>query len=297
MSLRKMCLPPGWYPQTANGVSQFLAKIPRDNPDEGAALAAVAPHAGWYYSGAIAVKALLSLKRDADTVAVIGGHLPGGMHPVLYGEDAVETPLGELSIDGEFRAALDRSLSALFQGTLPDRYMENTVEVQLPMVRYFFPKARLIALRLPADIHSLEAGKEIARIAQELGRRLVVLGSTDLTHYGENYGYSPHGGGEKALAWVRNVNDANFIAAVQSGDPYVILDRAEADRSACSAGAVLGALGFAKEAGGAKAELLAYGTSADASPGEVPDSFVGYGAFCWRCCATSQNMSVPEIAG
>jgi AmmeMemoRadiSam system protein B len=160
------------------------------------------------------------------------------------------------------------------------------VEVLLPLVHYFFPKSRVLALRLPADIHSFEAGREIAGIAQKLGRALVVLGSTDLTHYGENYGYSPKGGGEKALAWVREVNDANFIAAVKSGDPRAILDRAEEDRSACSAGAVLGALGFvhgkAPETGAVNAELLAYGTSADTNPGEVPDSFVGYGAFCWR---------------
>jgi AmmeMemoRadiSam system protein B len=81
------------------------------------------------------------------------------------------------------------------------------------------------------------------------------------------------------------VNDANFIAAVQSGNPQVILDRAEEDRSACSPGAVLGALGFVRETAAdlMPAELLAYGTSADARDGaEVPDSCVGYGAFCWK---------------
>jgi AmmeMemoRadiSam system protein B len=257
-----------------------LAKIPRGNPGDGTAVAAVAPHAGWYYSGALAARALLSLKQDADTVAVIGGHLPGGMPPLLAAEDAVETPLGTMLVDREFHTILERALDALFQGSSPDRYGDNTVEVQLPLVHYFFPQARLLALRLPADIRSFEAGREIARIAQKLGRRLAVLGSTDLTHYGENYGFSPQGGGKKALAWVRDVNDANFIAAVKAGIPRAILDRAEEDCSACSPGAVLGALGFANEAGAVKAELLAYGTSAGS--GEVPDSFVGYGAFCWR---------------
>jgi AmmeMemoRadiSam system protein B len=203
------------------------------------------------------------------------------MCPLMAEEDAVETPLGDLPVDKEFRAILGQSLGALFQECLPDRYADNTVEVLLPLVRYFFPEARLLALRLPADIRSLEAGREIARIARELGRRLVVLGSTDLTHYGENYGYSPHGVGEKALAWVRDVNDANFIAAVKAGDPQTILDRAEQDRSACSAGAVLGALGFVQETGAVNAELLAYGTSVQGGR-EFPDSFVGYGAFCWR---------------
>jgi AmmeMemoRadiSam system protein B len=260
-----------------------LEKIPRGNRGKESALAAVAPHAGWRYSGAIAAKAFLSLKKDVDTVVVIGGHLPGTMPPLMAGEDAVETPLGEMPMDKEFQISFGYSL-----GCLSDQYADNSVEVLLPMVRYFFPEAKLLWLRLPADTYSFEAGKEIARIAEKLGRRLVVLGSTDLTHYGENYGYSPRGGGEKALAWVRDVNDAGFIAAIKAGNPGAILDRAEEDRSACSAGAVLGVLGFVqgvtRESGVPAAELLAYGTSAGVNPGEgeVPDSFVGYGAFCWR---------------
>ncbi|MDR2739723.1 MAG: AmmeMemoRadiSam system protein B [Treponema sp.] len=283
MSLRKICLPSGWYPQTADAVARFLVKISGESPSEESALAAVAPHAGWCYSGVIAAKALLSLKKDVDTVVVIGGHLPGDMRPLMAEEDAVETPLGEMPMDKEFRISLGYSLDCL-----PDRYADNSVEVQLPMVRYFFPEAKLLWLRLPADTYSFEAGKEIARIAEKLGRRLVVLGSTDLTHYGENYGYSPRGRGEKALAWVRDINDAGFIATVKAGNPQAILDRAEEDRSACSAGAVLGVLGFVqsvtRESGVPAAELLAYGTSAGVNPGEgeVPDSFVGYGAFCWR---------------
>jgi AmmeMemoRadiSam system protein B len=231
----------------------------------------------------MAARALLSLKKDVDTVVVIGGHLPGDMCPLIAEEDAVETPLGNIPMDAEFQINLGYSLECL-----PDRYADNSVEVQLPMVRYFFPEAKLLWLRFPADIYSFEMGKEIARIAEKLGRRLVVLGSTDLTHYGENYGYKPRGGGEKALAWVRDVNDAGFIAAVKAGNPGAILDRAKEDRSACSAGAVLGTLGFVqsltRESGVPAAELLAYGTSAGVDPGEgeVPDSFVGYGVFCWR---------------
>ncbi|MDR0598064.1 MAG: AmmeMemoRadiSam system protein B [Treponema sp.] len=277
MNLRKSCLPAGWYPQTARGVSRFFDGIPRENPGGAPALAAAAPHAGWHYSGAIAARAVLSLDREAETVAVIGGHLPGGLSPLIAGEEALETPLGEMPLDRDLGAAVFQTL-----GCKPDRYADNTVEVLAPMVHCLFPGTKLLWLRFPADKSAFDAGRELARIAKKLGRKLVVLGSTDLTHYGENYQFAPRGEGEKALAWVREVNDARFIAAVKSGDPEEILRRAEEDRSACSAGAVLGALGFARETGAANGELLAYGTSADQSPGEVPASFVGYGAFCWR---------------
>jgi AmmeMemoRadiSam system protein B len=277
MNLRKSCLPAPWYPRTAQGVSRFLDNIIRDRPGEANALAAVAPHAGWQYSGAIAARAALSLNRDVETLVLIGGHLPAGNSPLIAGEDAVETPLGAAPLDRELGGAVSRALDCK-----PDRYADNSVEVLVPLARCLFPDAQLLWLRFPAEKSAFDAGGEIARIAGKLGRKLAVLGSTDLTHYGDNYGFKPRGGGEEALSWVRDINDARFIEAIQSADPEAILRRAEEDRSACSAGAVLGALGFALERGAAHAELLAYGTSADQSPGEVPDSFVGYAALCWR---------------
>jgi AmmeMemoRadiSam system protein B len=220
---------------------------------------------------------MLSLTRDLETLVLIGGHLSRRSGPLIAEEDAVETPLGEAPLDRELGDAVSQAL-----GCKPDRYADNTVEVLVPMARYLFPDTKLLWLRFPASIEMFEAGREIARIAGRLRRKLAVLGSTDLTHYGDNYDFKPQGEGVQALAWVRELNDARFIAATRSGDPEVILRRAEEERSACSAGAVLGALGFALESGAANAELLAYGTSADQSPGEVPGSFVGYAALCWR---------------
>jgi AmmeMemoRadiSam system protein B len=151
------------------------------------------------------------------------------------------------------------------------------------MVRFFFPRAKLLWLRLPAELASFEAGKAIAGAGKNLGRKLAVLGSTDLTHYGDNYGFSPQGRGEKALQWVREVNDRAFIEAVEGGNPEQILDRAERDRSSCSAGAVLGALAYAQAVNAVPPRLLAYGSSADVTEGEIPGSFVGYAAFGFFC--------------
>jgi AmmeMemoRadiSam system protein B len=292
-NLRKASLPPGWYPRSAGAVTDFLkpfAQAAKAVPGQAApAIAAVSPHAGWYYSGAIAARALSALASGAppDTVAVIGGHLPGGAPPLFALEDAAETPFGPMEIDAELRDSLMAAL-----GGAEDRWADNTVEVLLPMVRYFFPESRLLWARFPADFSSFEAGKALAAAASSLGRRVSVLGSTDLTHYGPNYGFSPKGSGQAALDWVKNVNDRRFIDAVLSGDPKTVLDRAQAEKSACSAGAVLGAMGFAAAhaaKAGCKADgkpdgavLLEYGASADkAEDGIIPDSFVGYGAFAF----------------
>jgi len=274
MQIRDYSLPMGWYPRDGEAVSAFLSEF---DTIKRSSRAVIVPHAGWYYSGKTAALGAASLQRDAETVVILGGHLGAENPPLFAMEDAVRTPFGSMPIDASLRSALVKEI-----GGAKDGYRDNTVEVLLPMAHYFFPKANLLWLRLPASIESFEIGKTLSRIAAKLNRKIAVFGSTDLTHYGRNYGFSPQGYGEAALRWVREVNDASFIKAVESGDGKEVLCRAEEDYSSCSVGAVLGAMGFAEAEGLQKARLLAYATSADVDKSEVPDSFVGYAAFAFK---------------
>ncbi|MDR2634292.1 MAG: AmmeMemoRadiSam system protein B [Treponema sp.] len=282
MTLRKRALPQGWYPQDEEEIRRFLSPF---SPQARKARAALAPHAGWAYSGAIAATAVSALDSQADTVVIIGGHLPAGLPPLFAEEDWVDSPLGTMEMDRELRSLLRKELQHKHfrRGTAADRYQDNTVEVLVPLVRYFFPQSWLLWLRLPAEMASFEAGSVLFHAGKALNRDMVVLGSSDLTHYGEHYDFSPMGTGKKALDWVREVNDRQFIESLLEGKAERILERALEDRSACCMGAVLATLGFAQAAGAGSGELLAYGTSADASGpgGEVPGSFVGYAALIW----------------
>jgi AmmeMemoRadiSam system protein B len=231
------------------------------------------PHAGWYFSGLLGARGIYTLDSAAETVVVLGGHLPASF-PVLYAEeDGAETPLGSLEADREFRNALRKVLPGQ-----SDTRADNTVEIQLPLVKYFFPRSRLLHIRVPAEPSSFRAGEIIAETALALGRKTVAVASTDLTHYGPNYGFTPKGTGPAALDWVKKTNDRAFIASVLGGKAGEVLARAEEDRSACSAGAVLAALGFVRTLGARKAVLVDYGTSADRGGAS---SFVGYGVIAW----------------
>ena len=274
MQIREYSLPSGWFPHDSGSVSAFLSDF---NASNCTCRAAISPHAGWYYSGRIAALGVSSLQRDAETIVVLGGHLSAASQSLFAMEDAVRTPFGPMPIDTELRSILMEKLDGA-----EDRFRDNTIEVLLPMVRYFFPQAKLLWLRLPAEIESFESGKTISRIAAKLKRKINVLASADLTHYGSNYGFSPQGRGKTALRWVREVNDAAFIKAVESGNSVEVLRCAQKDFSTCSVGAVLGIMGFAEEQGLALARLLKYATSADIDDRtEVPDSFVGYAAFAF----------------
>ena len=61
-----------------------------------------------------------------------------------------------------------------------------------------------------------QLGTLLADYLKSSGLRAVVVASTDLTHYGPNYEFEPMGTGEEALRWVSEVNDPDFIRAVEA---------------------------------------------------------------------------------
>jgi hypothetical protein len=150
---------------------------------------------------------------------------------------------------------------------------DNTVEIQLAMVKYFFPEAKLLAVRSPVSLKAKELGEAVADIAQTEGISLVAIGSTDLTHYGPNYGFLPKGFGQKDVEWVKQENDKGFIDRALEMDIEGLLNHAEENDSACSAGAAASAIATCKALGAKKGTLLDYYTSYEVLP---DDSFVGY---------------------
>jgi len=110
-------------------------------------------------------------------------------------------------------------------------------------------------------------------VARELKLSLLAFGSTDLTHYGPNYGWAPKGFGAEAVKWVKEVNDKRFVDLALKLDAAGMLKAAAQDQSACSAGGAVAAVAAAKKEGATKAILTDYYTSYDVMPG---DSFVGY---------------------
>jgi Predicted dioxygenase len=152
------------------------------------------------------------------------------------------------------------------------------VEVLLPLIAALLPGISILWLRAPNDSYSIALGQALHSAAESIGRDLFCLGSTDLTHYGPNYGFSPKGRGASAETWVRNVNDKRFIDALLDLDAERALSLGEAERSACSSGGATAALSYARASGATRAELLEYATSLDV---RADESFVGYAAIAF----------------
>ena len=281
MKIRERTLPPGWYPGTEDQTRETIQRYLREIREQSAVerpegIAGVAPHAGWEFSGRIALEVLLHFRKPVDTVVVVGGHLSQSAGIIAAFEEGYETPLGTLMADLELLDEIRERCGAPLQ---EDRQPDNTVEVQLPFFKDLFPDSRAVALRAAPSYDAIRLGRAIKEAGEHLKRTVTVLGSTDLTHYGSNYGFAPEGRGEQAVEWVKEVNDRGFIECLLSLDAEGALRHAVENQSACSAGGAVAALAFARESGVRQGELVRYLTSYDIYPNE---SFVGYAGVIYK---------------
>ncbi len=267
--LRKMYLPSGWYPDNELEVNEFIRNIiSQSRIKKRDKKAAIVPHAGWSYSGNLAVRVISDLDSNPDTVIVIGGHLSSGSSLYYSSEDSIETPLGNLPVDKD----VIKRLGSIFT-MKEDMSSDNTVEVQMPIVKYFFPDSKIVWLRIGSGPESIKLGSVIHRIVSDLQKETIVIGSTDLTHYGRNFMFSPAGSGPDAVRWVKNKNDKDIIEKMLMLDCKGVLKLASSNQSACSPGGAAAAMQFARLSGVSSGNLEDYYTSYDISPSE---SFVGY---------------------
>jgi len=278
MKVRNAVFSGSWYPGSASACESEIKDFLKEDrikaiPGRGR-IGGIVPHAGWYFSGAIACNVIYSLKDEVapDLFVIFGMHLHPGSANYIMTEGAWETPFGVIEIEQTIAEQLAKQFP--FTIETPDRFTrDNTIELQLPFIKYFFKDARIVPIGVPPAKQSLEIGEAAVDLAQRLGLNLNIIGSTDLTHYGSNYGFSPEGSGREALDWMRDTNDRKIIDAMLEMDPGKVIDEALANHNACCAGAAATAIAAAKKLGAGPAESIAYATSYDKNPG---DSYVGY---------------------
>lgn len=276
MSRRNRALPRGWYPADGKDCQREIESCLEgwSPPDSlsGERAGGIVPHAGWYFSGKLAAKVFFSLKSDKkiDAIILYGGHLGADDLPRIVAEESWETPLGDIEMHQGLVKSLMKRVEVKKESPTSG---DNTIEVQLAMVKYFFPEAKLLAIRAPHSLKAIALGEEVAEIARIEGLTILAVGSTDLTHYGPNYGHLTKGIGPASVEWVKKENDKGFIDRALKMDAEALLEHAMRNESACSTGAAAAAIATCKALGAKKGLLIDYYTSYDILPDE---SFVGY---------------------
>lgn len=270
-----------WYPHSSNECESHIKDYLKDNKGivKGNFKGCIVPHAGWYFSGSIACRTIASLSqgRKPDCIVVFGIHMGVDDFPILPGSGSWETPFGDLVIDDclgtrivEHSEAEGIMFTKMSLESFPE---ENTIELQLPFIKYFFSDTPIVPIGVPPNQDAEKTGIAVFNAAKDLGLEIIVIGSTDLTHYGQSFGFTPHGTGDKAFKWVKDHNDAKAVQALVAMDAEQIISNGLSKYNMCCSGAAAAAATTSKKLGGVKGIKVEYASSYNRSQG---DSFVGY---------------------
>jgi len=275
---------PGQHESCVDQINECLDARPLSEPLPETITAGIVPHAGWAFSGCLAALVFAAVRQQHERVHTFV--IFGAAHSFLSGWPAVcnrgvwQTPLGEIFVDEELADAI---LAAGSADADPHAHLsEHSIEVQVPFIQYLFPGAKILPIVVPPVRQAIELGEKFAEIVRNRqDKRIVFLGSTDLTHYGPSYGFVPQGTGQKALQWAQEVNDKEFIDLALELKPAELLASAASKGNACGPGAVAATVAAAKELGCEKGLLLAQTSSSDVMRermGKSSADSVGYAA-------------------
>ncbi|MBU0516848.1 MAG: AmmeMemoRadiSam system protein B [Proteobacteria bacterium] len=148
------------------------------------AVAVVAPHAGYVYSGPLAGRVMAAVEVP-ETVVILGPNHSGlGADQAIMTEGQWVTPLGNVPLDPELaHLILDHAPDLTEDARAHAR--EHSLEVQVPILRQRNPDLKIVPIcQSYTDFETCEGiGQGIARAVQEYQRKTLIVASTDMTHF------------------------------------------------------------------------------------------------------------------
>lgn len=288
METRKPVVAGQFYPSGAdeciNEINECLMDrpLPADLPE--VIVAGIVPHAGWIFSGSLAAMVFNSIKQvheNVDTFIIFGAvHSPVNQ-AVVYDAGYWSTPLGQAMIDTELADQILKSTDLAIANRRAHS-TEHSIEVQVPFIQHLFKDAKIVPIMVPPVPDAMEIGTTAAKIVKNNeDKKIICIGSTDLTHYGPRYGFNPQGTGEQGIKWAKEVNDQKFIDAAVALDTDKLINESGRNYSSCGPGAAAAAIQAAKELGSQKGRLLAHTHSTEIMMkkyGQSSSESVGYAA-------------------
>lgn len=147
-------------------------------------IGALSPHAGLMYSGPVAGAVYSSISFPETFVLLGPNHTGLGARLSLMASGEWEIPTGVMTVDEDLAGAIAEEVPVLSRDVQAHLF-EHSIEVQLPFIAYFSGSAKIVPIAvMNASLAECEnIGKGIARAVEHSGRRVVVVASSDMSHY------------------------------------------------------------------------------------------------------------------
>ncbi len=235
-------------------VEGYLARAVIE-PIDGQVLGMVSPHAGYVYSGQVAAHGYKAVMGTAvDTVVVIApSHRVRFEGVALMGSGAYRTPLGDVGVDEELGRIIVQGSPVLVENA-GAHVGEHSLEVQVPFLQVALKDFQLLPLIMGSQTlkNCRLLAESIVKAAKDTRKRLLVVGSTDLSHY---YSYT--------AAMKLDTVAVRYLAAFDEKGLAAALDKNEYE--ACGAGPMITAMMAARGLGADRGRVMKYANSGDVS--------------------------------
>ncbi|TWJ18763.1 AmmeMemoRadiSam system protein B [Geobacter argillaceus] len=182
--LRQPAVAGQFYSSERDRLQKDLAGLITSQEEQERAIGVVSPHAGYIYSGAVA-GALFGAIRIPRTVVILGPNHHGvGARAALYPSGSWATPLGTVPINDRLSSLCSRHAPLLEPDTLAHLH-EHSLEVQLPFLRAIRPDVAIVPVCIGFGRYQEceELGMGLALAIREYGEEVLIVASSDMTHY------------------------------------------------------------------------------------------------------------------
>ena len=172
---------PGRLSELQETLHQLIPNVSQDQKQH--AIAAISPHAGYVYSGGTAGETIGRV-HVPETVVILGPNHHGAGAPLALGVEDWRMPMGDVAIDGDLAGQiLSRSKVITEDEVAHDQ--EHSLEVQVPFLQYCNSLVKIVPIVVSHVSYSVcvEAANDLAEAIRNYSRPVMLLASTDMTHY------------------------------------------------------------------------------------------------------------------
>ena len=264
MTIRAPAVAGKFYEASAQALKRQIECLANKTAVKSAAIACMLPHAGYMYSGRVAVETVSRISLPDKIILLGPNHTGNGAAFSLMAEGAWDTPLGRVEIDAALAKKLLSGSTTLVNNSLA-HLDEHSLEVEIPLFQYFKSSFKIVPIAFMTDDPEalIKTGKEIAAVIKAEGIKdsVLIAASSDMTHFEQQVDAA--------------AKDKEAIMAILELDEKKLMEKIQRlDISMCGWAPAVVMIVAAKSLGAKNAELVRYETSGDVTGDK--SSVVGY---------------------
>ncbi|MFH1830180.1 MAG: AmmeMemoRadiSam system protein B [Pseudomonadota bacterium] len=262
---RKPAVAGQFYPAGSSSLQNEVDKYLKSDMKPTKVLAAIAPHAGYIYSGGVAGKVFASIEVPKRCIVLSPNHTGMGATAAVWPRGTWHIPTGAIPVDEELASNLLKSCSELTDD--PTAHIaEHSLEVELPFMLARQPELTIVPITVSrANMDACQKiGEAIADAVKDCAEDMLIVASTDMNHYESQ---------KQTLE-----KDQKAIDRVLALDAEGLVGICSAERiSMCGVLPTAIAIIACNKLGATEAHLIKHATSGDVS-GDM-SAVVGYAGF------------------